>query len=198
MSVQRFQITSTTVPFGKAEVFLGDATVSGGMTPIGLIEGDVVAELARKFNNLTFPEYTGDAVIKQKTQIDGITVTLPIMLTDKTMMARLSPAGVLDLGADNFKNVVPKTLLVISQEEVDPTVGLALAGGVWAPAAPKNALWIWKAVPQLNRAVWGFTDLGKRIVEVPVVAIYDTTKPADLKLACWGDPVAQGVTGLNI
>lgn len=201
MAVNRFAITATTLPFGTAECFFGDATVAGSMDPIGLVEGDVVAQISRKLNQLKFQEHTGDAVIKEKHQVDGVVVTLPLMITDDAMIAKLSPGGVISLGEDNFQDVVPQTLLIISQDEVDETTGLSLSAGppqVWAPAEPVNALWIWKAVPALDRLVWGFTDMGKRMVEVPFTAIYDVTKPAKHKLATFGDPVAQLITGLLI
>lgn len=201
MPSTRFVIDETTLPFGPAEVFFGDASVAGGLTPIGLIEGDVVAQIKRKFNNLTFPEHTGDAPIKSLTNVDGITVTVPLMLTDEAMMARLLPRGVINLGTDNFEPVVPQTLLIISREEVDPDTGLSLSAGppqVWAPAAPKNALWLWKAVPSFDRLVWGFTDMGKRMVDVTFEAHYDTTKPDGNKLATFGDPVLAGITDLLI
>lgn len=199
MAVNRFVIGPTTLPFGAAEVFFGDATVAGSMDPIGLVEGDVVANIRRRFNQLKFQEHTGEAVIKETTQVDGITVTLPLMITDEAMIAKLLPGGVISLGEDNFQPIVPQTLLIISREEVDEVTGLAHPlAGPWAPADPVNALWIWRARPALDRLVWGFTDQGKRMVEVPFEAIYDVTKPTRHKLATFGDPVAQGVTGIVI
>jgi hypothetical protein len=201
MAVERFAIEETTLPFGKAEVFFGDAETVDGMDALGLIEGDVAVAIARKFNSLTYEEHTGAAPLKQTVQTDSVTVTIPILLTDKTMIDRLSPTGELDFGSDNFKPVVPQTLLIVSQDEVDPTTGLSYGPAVtpvWAPAAPKNALWIWKAVLGLDSMVWGFTDQGKRFVNVPVTAMYDTTKPDKHKLATFGDPVTQGITTIRL
>lgn len=199
MTINRFAIDATTLPFGVAEVFFGDATVAGGLDPIGLIEGDVVANIRRRFNQLRFEEHTGGAVIKEKTQIDGVNVTIPLMITDEAMIAKLLPGGVISLGEDNFQPTVPQTLLIIAQEEIDETTGMSKAvDPALIVPVPKNALWIWKARPALDRLVWGFTDMGKRMVEVPFEALYDTTKPAKHKLATFGDPVAQGITGLLI
>jgi hypothetical protein len=198
MASNRYAITATTLPFGRCEVFYGALTPAGSMLPLGLVEGDVVAAITHKINTLTYPEHTGDAPIREDVQTDGVTVTLPILITDAALMAKLSPTGAVDFGGDNFKPTVPKTLLIISQSEVDPTTGIAYSGTVWTPAAPKNAIWLWKAVPMLDRLVWGFTDNGRRFVEVPFHAQFDPTKPDKLKLACFGDPAAQGVTGILI
>lgn len=204
MATTRFAVTDETLPFGPAEVFFGDATVVGGLTAIGLVEGDVVAEVRRRFNNLTFPEHTGEAPLRTQTQTDGITVTLPLLITDEAMIDRLSPQGEFRLGDDNFQTVLPteyKTLLIISRDEVPSPGGLATTPGAvaadphtWAVGmAPEKALWVWRAMPMLTRLVWGFTDFGRRFVEVPFEAHYDPSKPAGQKLATFGDPIAKGI-----
>lgn len=197
MAAERFAVTNTTVPFGEAEVYFGDATAVGatglGANKVGLIEGDVVAQITRMYQSLAYQEHTGDAPLRQKVQTGGIVVTLPVLVTDEAMIARLSPTGTLRLGDDTFQDVVTRTLLVIARDEVPAVGGLSYDGAAWNPAAPKNALWVWKAAPNLDRLIWGHTDMGKRFVEVPFTAHVDPTKPAGEKLATFGNPVAKGI-----
>src|SRR5687768_16046722 len=103
--LNRFQITDQTLPLGPAECYLGDPTVVGGLDPIGLTEGDVVANLRRAMNNLTYPEHTGDAPLRSQGQMQGITLTIPLLITDRAMLDTLSPRGELILGSDNFETI---------------------------------------------------------------------------------------------
>lgn len=199
MSIERTQLTDDVkFPFGKAEVFVGDAFVVGGMEQLGVIEGDVVASITKVMNNLTFPEYTGEGVHDQEVTTSGVSVKVPVLITNEAQLAKLTPTNDLDLGSDTFRKVVPRQVLIISQNELSEADGMSYNGAIWTPAPPENALWIWKAVLTADTLTWGHSDRGKRYTEVTITAMFDATKPAKNKFATFGNPVAKGMPTIRL
>lgn len=197
--IHRIELTDDIkFPMGKAEVLVGDAFTVGELEPLGIIEGDVTARITKAFNNLTFPEYTGDGVHDQKVTTSGVSVTVPVLITNEAQLARVAPTADLDLGSDTFRDVVPRNVLIIPQDEIDEVAGFSYNGAAWVPAPPKNALWIWKGVLSADQIVYGHTDRGKRYTEITITALFDAARPAKNKFATFGNPVDKGIATIRI
>lgn len=185
-------IAAAAAKMGKADVFEGDATVAAGLALLGVVEGRIEVEVTETRNRLTFPELTGNAVHSEGVMQDGLKVTIPLILTPAAY-DKLSPVG--DGGGWGYsteQDVVPTTLLIIPRGEIG--AGFSLASGTFSPAAPTNALWLWRAVPQEPKFGFGYDNRGREIVQVTFECQLDTTKPEGHMLATRGNPVAAGIT----
>lgn len=181
---------------GKCYVFTGSATVTGGLTALGATEGEVQVEETFKYNDLTAPEWTGDAIHARDLDGQNIKITVPIIMGDPTLYNRISPIGVKGGGRSKPTPVTTTTLLLMPVKELTST--MSLSGSTWTPTVPIHAVWLWKAVPMPGRWAFKHGDGGKVIREVVFEPLFDDTKPEGQKLYSLGDPVGQGVTGLAI
>lgn len=201
-------LLSTFRSIGKGYVFVGDPFTAAGLKPLGLTEGEIKVAFNQEFNDLKFPEYTGPAVHERKLTGENITVTIPLILGDPLLFETLSPVKKSSGGFTSQQKVVTTALVVIPQAEMNasgltytpPTGGTGGTAGGWVPAAPKQAVWIWKghfSRPGLN---YKHADGGKVIAETTFQAMFsnEARLPEGHKLYTIGDPIAQGITGLVI
>lgn len=201
-------LLSTFKAIGKGFVFVGDPFAAGGLKPLGMTEGEIKVAFAQEFNDLKFPEYTGPAVHDRRLTGENVTVTIPLILGDPLLFETLSPIKKGSGGYTSQQKVLTMSLLVIPQAEMSasgitytpPTTGTTPTPGSWSPAAPKQAVWVWKGHftrPGMN---YKQADGGKVIAETTFQAMFstDTRLPEGHKLYTIGDPVAAGVTGLVI
>ncbi|HEX2091818.1 MAG TPA: hypothetical protein VHG28_05415 [Longimicrobiaceae bacterium] len=189
---------------GKGYVFVGDPAATGpaGLRPLGATEGEVKVAFNQEFNDLKFPEYTGPAVHERRLTGENVTVTIPLILGDPALLDDVSPVGATGGGFSSQQPVKTTSLVIFPETEIRNgityTAGTGGAAGTWTPAAPRNAVWIWRGHfvrPGMN---YKQADGGKVIVETTFQAMYDGTRPEGHKLYTIGDPTAQGITNLAI
>jgi hypothetical protein len=196
---------------GNAHVFLGDPFTAGGLVAIGAKEGAINFEPSAKYSDLT-AEQTGDVVHQRTVMGVSARITVPVVLGDSTLYAKISPTGTSSGGWDTPQAVVPTSLLLIPDSEVAGglanatgatsgwvrTAGNGYAGASGAGAAPVHAVWLWRCVPELTARPFSYENGGKIVTEIPFQAMFYATSPAGHKVWTVGDPAAQGITTIRI
>jgi hypothetical protein len=204
MTINRASLAEALRAIGRAFVYAGDATTSGGLTVLGQTEGEITVEEIETYNDLTLPELTGDAVHVRKVLQGGARVTIPLLMGEQegsgsddgsAVYAKISSIGSgAGGGYDEQQDVVTTTLLVVPEREV-PSGGLSFISGAWSPNEPPvHAVWMWKAVAEVSEMAFRHGEGGKIVREVPFLTLYDDSKPSGHKLWTRGDPDAYGVT----
>lgn len=189
---------------GKGYVFVGNPgeTGSNGLRPLGATEGEIKVAFNQEFNDLKFPEYTGPAIHERKMTGENVTVTIPLILGDPDLLDDISPVRSRGGGYSSQQVVKTTSLVIFPEAEIRGgltyTAGSGGAAGTWTPAAPANAVWIWKGHfvrPGMN---YKQADGGKVIVETTFQALFDGTRPDGHRLYTIGDPVAAGITNVAV
>ncbi|MFW6079796.1 MAG: hypothetical protein ACODAE_09250 [Gemmatimonadota bacterium] len=202
MTINRVSLSEAVRALGRAMVFAGDAFTADGLTALGATEGEVTAEEQETYNDLTLPEYTGEAIHERDVMHGSALVTVPLILGPRTddsddgsaVYDQIASVG--DGSGGGYSTpqpIVTTNLLLIPQAEIDPDSGLSYDGVDWTPAAPVHAVWLWRAAPEAKSIAYRFEDGGKTIVEVPFRAFFDDSQPDGHKLWTRGDPVAAGI-----
>jgi hypothetical protein len=192
-----FELEEALRAMGVAEVFVGDPTVVAGMVSLGATEGEIGVEIVEGTNNLTAPELTGGIPHQAHTTLESAIVTVPLILGDPDLWARISATGTKGGGYSAPQPVQETTVLVIPRSELG--AGLSYGGGppkVWAPAAPENAVWLWRAFPLRGRVPFRYAEGGKVITEVRFQGMFDASKPEGQKVYTIGDPSLVGITNV--
>jgi hypothetical protein len=183
-----FDLTAALSAMGSAEVFVGDPTVVDGMDSLGATEGEIRASIATLGNPLTAPEFTGDIPHQDSVRYGAPTITVPLILGDEALWAKIMPTGIASGGYSRPQQPVTTTVLIIPRSELGD--GLTFDGTTWDPAAPVNAFWLWKAWPSIDAIPYRFDNGGKVISEVTFHGMFDATKPEGAKAFLIGDPNA--------
>lgn len=193
--ITQFQFTELLRAIGVAEVFVGDAFVEDGMAPLGATEGEIRGELTYTENKLTAPERTGDIAHQTQVQLATANIIVPLVLGDEELWDKISPTGAKGGGSSSFQPVQEMSVLVIPKSELSAggTLSKPVDPGVWTPAAPTNALWLWRAYPVPGNIPYRFTDGGKVITEVRFNGMFYPSNPEGQKVFTIGDPSAQGI-----
>lgn len=211
--ISPFTLAEALRAMGVAEVFVGSPLVAGGMTSLGATEGEIGVEFTEGMNNLTAPELTGGIAHQTTTTLDAAVITVPLILGDPDLWAKISATGTQGGGFSTPQPVQETTVLVIPRRELGGGLsygppegggaavwtrqagnGVAAASG--AGAAPQNAVWLWRASPSRGRIPFRYADGGKVITEVRFAGMIDVTKPEGQMVFSMGDPAAQGVVDL--
>lgn len=194
---------------GNAHVFKGDFFTANTVAALGQKQGAIQAQATDQFNQLTADELTGPMVHDEWLTGTNLVITVPIIVpADGSFWADMSPTQSAGLGFSTPQRPVDAGIAIIPDAEIgggllyDGTSWARLAGnGVaaasGAAAAPKNALWIWRARISRGDVQYDQANGGKMIVPVTIQAKFATQAgvPEGMKLAAWGDPAALGVTG---
>ncbi len=202
-------LTEALQAIGNAQVYIGTPFSSGGMLPLGAKEGAVGVEIEETANDLTAPELTGPTVHQRTIMGVSARITVPVILGDTTLYAKISPVGSRSGGWSSPQPVVPTSVLLIPNQEVGGgltysvgawtrTAGNGVAGATGAAAAPIHAVWLWRAVPQTPARSFSYENGGKIIVPVTFQAMFDAARPEDHKVFTVGDPAAQGISTILI
>lgn len=212
MAIAPFTLAEAIRAMGVAEVFVGDPTVADGMVSLGATEGEIGVEITEGTNALTAPELTGGIVHQATTTIESAIITVPLIMGDPDLWARISATGEKGGGHSTPQPVAETSVLVIPRRELGGglanatglpaawtrTAGNGVAGGVGAEFAPENAVWLWRAFPMRGRVPFRYAEGGKVITEVRFTAMIDVSKPEGQMVFTIGDPTAQGIADLII
>jgi hypothetical protein len=205
-------LTEALQAIGNGQVFVGNPLIAGQMVALGAKEGAVTVEIEEQFNDLTAPELTGPTVHQRTLMGVNARVTIPVILGDTALYAKISPVGSRSGGWSSPQATVPTSVLVIPNQEVGGglenatgltggwtrTAGNGVAGGSGAGVAPVHAVWLWRAVPGTPARGFSYENGGKIITPVTFQAMFDATKPEGHKVYTVGDPTAQGITTIRI
>jgi hypothetical protein len=189
---------------GKGYVFVGDPFTSGatGLKPLGATEGEIKVAFNQEFNDLKYPEYTGPAVHERKLTGENVVVTFPLILGDPDLWDDVSPTRSNGGGFSSQQSVRTTSLVIFPEPEIRSglsyTAGAAGAAGTWSPAAPRNAVWIWKGHFVRPGVSYKQADGGKVVSETTFQALFDPTRPDGHRLYTIGDPAAHGITNLAV
>ena len=197
MSISPLTNLSTYIQaIGTAYIYIGTFT-SGGLDPLGPTEGEISVDESFQYNDYTLPEWTGEALHNRDVDGASLAITAPMILGDTTLYDKLNPLGQAGSGYSRPQPVVTTSVLIVPRNQV-PDAGLSLTAGVWAPAAPDHCVFIWKATVEPARYAYRHQEGGKVIREVTFRPMFDDTMPEGYKLYTIGDPIAQGITGIEI
>lgn len=206
MPLAPFTLAEALRAMGVAEVFIGDPLVAPsdptGMKSLGATEGAITFAAPQVLNNLTAPELTGEVPHQSTTTLGAVTITAPVIFGDPLLWARLSPTSTASGGISRPVKVTETSVLLIPREEVGG--GLEYAVGGWTrtagngvaaagpgpAAAPKNAVWLWRATITMGEVPYAYPNGGKVIVTVTFTGMFDGTKPEGHKVYTIGDPRA--------
>lgn len=183
-----FELQAALSAMGSAEVLVGDLSIADGMDTLGATEGEIRANIPVLRNPLTAPEFTGDATHADSIRTGDVTITVPLILGDEALWAKIMPVGVAAGGHSRPQEPVTTSVLIIPRAELGD--GLTFDGAAWDPAAPKNAFWLWKAWPSIDAIPYRFDNGGKVISEVTFHGMFDATKPEGARMFLIGDPNA--------
>lgn len=174
---------------GKGYVLAGSLKEAGGLAVLGPTEGDITITLNPTYDDLTFPELAGDAIVKRRIKGFNPVVTAPLL----TGYAEAYP--VLFSGTET-------SIVVISEKEFKD--GLAYDGSWTAPAsAPKHAFWMTRAKIVTPGPTFGDSQIGKRTMNVEIQGLVDFDLAWDPDAGVfdrhfiWGDPAGK-IDGLAI
>lgn len=206
MPAAGFSLAEALSSIGVARVFIGDPFTADGLTPLPT-EGEIRVAVPQTLNRLTAPELTGEVAHDAWVLPGQLQVTVPVIYGDADLFATLSAHGSAHEGYTSPQRPVYTSLVIIPLIEMDttddpPTISYATA--TWAPAAPTRALWFWKTVPIRPEMAMAFDNGGKVIVPVTFEVFFAGSSgdyagiPNGQKLFTFGDPAAEGVTGLAI
>lgn len=217
--MQLGDLDTTVFAIGKGAVFYADAwdfnsNIYTALDFLGFTEGPVSVEMNETFNELTLPEYTGDAPHKRFVQGEAPVATIPLFTADPTLRAILSPTGGASGGRRRQQPVKEYTLVVLPEELfLDPATDfqedlvLAATGTSWtlggvALSAEKDrllnqAVWLWRGAFTKPPIRYQHEEGGKSVDEVTFSCMYQVAAPNGHRLYTIGDPYDAGIDVLT-
>jgi hypothetical protein len=199
MPATAFDLNTALSALGVARAFIGDPFTASGLDALPT-EGEIAVSAPQNLNRLTAPELTGEVAHDAWVTPGQTTVTVPVIYTGAAQLAMLSAHGSASEGSNAPKRPTYTSLVLIPLKEMstaDPPA-ISYDGITWTPAAPANALWFWKVVPQRPDLRMAFDNGGKVIIPVTFEVFFDAARPAGHKLFTVGDPVAAGITTVRL
>lgn len=201
-----FSLTAALAAMGVAEVFIGDPFTEAGMTSLGAVEGTITVNTPQEPNMLTAPELTGGVAHQGTTTLGDVNVVVPVILGDPAIWAKISPWGTASGGHSIPQKVLETSVLIIPRAEVGGSLNWDTVAPGWARtagngvaaatsaaggvAAPKNAVWFWRAYPTFTSMPFSYANGGKVIAEVTFHAMFSAARPEGHKVFTIGDPRA--------
>lgn len=151
---------------GKGFVYIGDLETAGGLSPLGATEGDITVEMNDSYNDLQFPEDTGDAIHERKITGFNPVVTIPLIVGDPALFATVSPLGQKGGGHTSQQPVVETSLVIFAEEDLRD--GIGFAAGAWNPIdnTVENSVFFWRGHFTQIGLTYRQPDGGKVISEV--------------------------------
>lgn len=199
-----FSLSAAIASIGVAEVYTGSVSAINGMTSLGGVEGTIEVTPGYNTNPLTAPELTGDVAHQMVTTIGNVTVRVPLIIADMSVIPKISPTATTGGGFSIPQKVAETTVLIIPRAQVGGqltnttglttgwtrTAGNGVSAASGSGAAPTNAIWFWRATPSYASLPFQYGNGGKIIVEVTFTAMFDGTKQEGHKVFTIGDPTA--------
>jgi hypothetical protein len=212
MSVARLALTAALQAIGNAQAYVGSPFVAGGLSPLGAKEGAIQIEVDETANDLTAPELTGPMVHERTIMGIGVRITIPLILGDTALYAKINPLGSRSAGSDSPQAVTPTTLLIAPDSEVGGgltnatgltagwvrALGYGFAAASGSGAAPVHSFWLWRAIPTTPSRQYSYENGGKVITPVTFQGMFYASNPSGQQLYTVGDPAAQGVTTIRL
>jgi hypothetical protein len=213
MSVARLALTAALQAVGNAQVYIGDPFTASGLSCIGAKEGPIEVEIEETFNDLTAEELTGPTVHQRTLMGQSIKITIPLILGDTALYAKISPTGAKGGGYDSPQVVTTTSVVIIPDAEVGGgltnatgatsgwvrATGYGITGVSGSGAAPVHAIWLWRATPATPSRSFSYENGGKIIVPVTFQAMYSSTNTVDgQRVWTLGDPAAQSITTIRL
>lgn len=110
---------------GKAVPLIGDWTTANGMTALGETEGPITETGGWNVNALTANEHTGGLAHQATVTPGAIAVTIPVILGDPDLYAKIMPTGSASGPADNPTPPVETGLWLVPLAVFPPPAGSA-------------------------------------------------------------------------
>lgn len=213
MAVEPGDLDDAIKSIGRAAVFYISpawdfaSKITTSLTFLGYTEGEITVNFNETFNNLTMPEYTGEAIHEANVQGEGPEVTIPLFTADPALRAICSPTGSASGGGKRQRPVATRTLVLFPEhlflDQSDPTLQETLPlewdsvanqwelGDVALTAAQEQALgqsiWIWKGYFSKPVLRYRHEEAGKSVDEVTFRAMYQDEAPVGYRLYAIGD-----------
>lgn len=195
-------LESHLVAMGDFHVFTGDPFVENGLELLGAKEGDISVAFNAGYNNLTFPEHTGDAVHGANLKGYNPIITVPLIIGNPALWAKLSPTGIQGGGYSSEQPVTETSVVLVPNKDLVAagTTGYSKASnpGTWSPSAPQNWVWFWRAYIQFPDLTLRNADQGKSAMPVTIQTMYDSARPEGHKIFTIGDPSALTPTPIDV
>lgn len=207
-----FSLSAAIAAIGVAEVYTGSTGAINGMISLGGVEGTIEVTPGYNTNPLSAPELTGDVAHQMVTTLGNVTVRIPLIVADMTVITKISPTGTTGGGFSIPQKAQETTVLIIPRNQVGGslvnttgltagwtrTAGNGVGASSGAPAAPTNAIWLWRATPTYASLPFQYGNGGKVIIEVTYTAMFDGTRPEGHKVFSIGDPTAIAPTPIPV
>lgn len=206
MALIPFDLAQALIAMGPAEVFIGDPTVSSvyyedAFRAIGAIEGPISVSVPNNQVHLVAPEQTGQIPHQIHVTLGEVRVTASVILGDPQAWKQFSPTKTPASGFKKPQHVFTTTVLVIPRSEVggglerrpapdnwERKPGFGFEGAIGEDAAPKNAIWLWRAVITRGEVSLSYNGGGKVPVQLTFTAFQDFSKPPGHQVYTIGDP----------
>ena len=201
-----FTLAEALKAIGTAEVFIGDPLLvpgaTGALESLGATEGNIEFNPAFEYNPLTAPELTGGVAHQSSVTLGNVTITVPVILGDPDLYARVNPTGSASGGFTSPQKVKETGVLLIPRAELGGglvytttgtpewtrTAGNGVDAATGVDAAPSAAVWFWRAYVSHGPLPYAYANGGKVITTVTITAMFDGSKPEGHKVYTIGDP----------
>jgi hypothetical protein len=220
MAIQLADLDTQKFSIGKAAVFYApawdfDSDLHAVMAFLGFTEGEVTATFNETYNQLTLPEYTGDAPHKEYVQGEAPELDLPMFAADPAIRQILSPTGSGSGGRRRQQPVTAYTVALIPEELfLDPTdpdlqtdLPLTPTGSGWELGGTAltedqqelldQGAWFWRVRFAKPDLLYQHEDGGKVVVSVTGSVLYQVAAPNGHRLYTLGDPYDVNIDVLS-
>jgi hypothetical protein len=182
---------------GDAVLFVGDPFTVDGMQELGAKQGDVAVNFNQTFNNLAFEEATGGIPHEATLQGENPVISIPLVVGNPLLWAKLSPTGTKGGGFSRPQPVVETALALVPYPELSKLSGAQSfsypgPAGPWVvpPGAPVNWLWFWRGYFLRPDITMRQADGQKSITTAQFQTMYFAANPEGHKIYTIGDPRA--------
>lgn len=178
---------------GDAVIFAGDPFTADGLEELGAKEGDVTVAFNQTFNPLKFGEATGEAVHESTIQGENPVVTLPMIIGNEALWAKLSATGTKGGGYSTPQPVVETSLVLVPHPELaaaSAPFAFPAPAGPWAtpPGPPVNWLWFFRGHFLRPDVTMRQADGQKSITSAQFQVMHYAPNPEGAKLYYIGNP----------
>ncbi len=211
MAITPFSLAEALRSIGNAEVYIGNPLIADGMDSLGATEGTATFSAPNEMNMLTAPEMTGGTPHSATVTPGAVTIRVPVIMGDPALLAKIAPWGTASAGWSTPQSVTETSALLIPRAEVggglaynaaqtrwERTAGNNVAAANGVDAAPKHAIWLWRAYLSFGDLPFAYANGGKVITEVTITAMFSGSKPEGHKIYTIGDPRAITPTPIPV